>query len=211
MEHPAPFDPLGNRDHHSLLESSRRPILFYFHDPENNLCQLINPIVKTVCEGKAPSVEYYAIKTSEQKDLTYQFSVMEAPSFVLYYQNEEVRRMSKINYDESFEEDFRDFLVGDFLFGGESFNQVEEMDFFSVLREWYQLNLVAFMSPADPINWQLQPVLSNLTSTYPNYIRTHLVNSNSEQSLLTHYKINKVPALVMMKETDVKRFWLKTI
>lgn len=207
MSRPSPFEPIGNRDHHSLLESSRRPVLFYFHDPENNLCQLINPAVEAVCEQRAPSVEYYSITTSEQKDLTYQFRVMEAPSFVLYYREEEVRRLTSIDYDDQFEEDFREFLVGDFLFAGSDLNRVEEMNFFSVLREWYQVNLVAFMSPADPINWQLEPILSTLVSTYPNYLRTHVVNTNSEGSLLTHYKLDKLPALLMMKETDVIKKW----
>jgi hypothetical protein len=132
---------------------------------------------------------------------------MEAPSFVLNYRKQEVRRLTNINYDDNFRDDFREFLVGGFMFSVDSFNVVKERNFFSALREWYQINLVAFMSPADPINWQLETILKTLTRDYPNHLRTHLVNARTDKSLLTHYKLSNLPSLIMLDETSVVQQW----
>lgn len=207
MSASVPFKSLGNRDSGDALESARRPVLLYFHDPENRLCQLINPTVRDVTENSAPSIVKYSINVNTNKDVSYEFKVMEAPSFVLYYRQQEVRRLTKIDYDDNFNEDFQEFLVGDFMFATESFNIVEERNFFSALREWYQINLVAFMSPADPINWQLEEVLKSLTRDHPNYLRTHLINARTDESLLDHYKLSNLPSLIMLDETKVVRKW----
>jgi len=202
-----PFKSLGNRDSQDALGSARRPVLLYFHDPDNRLCQLINPDVGSVTEESAPSLVKYSIDVNSNKDVSYEFNIMEAPSFVLYYRQEEVRRLTKINYDDDFKENFREFLVGDFMFPSDKFNVVEERNFFSALREWYQINLVAFMSPADPINWQLESMLETLTRENSSYLRAHLVNARTDKSLLTHYKLSNVPSLLMLDETDVIKKW----
>ncbi len=207
MSSNVPFKPLGNRDSNDVLENAHRPVLLYFHVTENRLCELINPTIKEITEENAPDVVNYSIDVDANKDISYEFNVMAAPSFLLYYQDQEVRRLTNIEYDGNFKVKFREFLIGDFMFPPQPFNIVEERNFFSALHEWYQINLVAFMSPANPINWQLEEILKSLHRDCPNYLRTHLIDAKTNESLLSHYKLSNLPSLIMLDETDVIQKW----
>jgi thioredoxin-like negative regulator of GroEL len=204
---PDPFTPLGNKTPEDFLESTRRPVIFYFFNTDLNLCQLINPTVGEICREEAPSARYVAISAENHKDFTYEFNVTRAPSFLIYYNGEEVRRLTQIDYDDQFDVLFRDFLVGDFLFNTKNFHAVDENNFFNSLREWFQLNLVSFMVPGDPINWQLEPILGKLAEKNKNFLRLHLLNAETDSSLLTQYKLNHLPSLILLDETEVLRKW----
>jgi thioredoxin-like negative regulator of GroEL len=204
---PASFTALGNKTPEDFLDSTSRPVVFYFHDPDLNLCQLINPTVAKICQEEAPGAQYVAITAQDHKDFTYEFNVTRAPSFLIYYNDEEVRRLTNIDYNDQFDGLFRDFLVGDFLFSTTNFHELDENNFFNSLREWFQLNLVSFMVPGDPINWQLEPILSKLGEKHKNILRLHLINAETNPSILTQYNLNNLPSLILLDETEVLRKW----
>lgn len=207
MTAPANFQPLGNRNHDSIIESTRGPILLYFHNPETKLCDLINPIVEKISENNAPGLEKCSIDTSVNKNLIYDFNVMRSPAFVIFYQEEEVRRWNRIEYTDTFDEDFQEFLVGDFLFPTQDFKVLTDRNYISTLEEWYHLNLVGLMIPADPINWQLESIMRYLSREYSNHLRANIYNAREDDTVLKQFDVEHKPALLMMEETSMITKW----
>ncbi|MFB6344529.1 MAG: thioredoxin domain-containing protein [bacterium] len=207
MTPPEPFVSLTKRQCETVLQGIETPSLLYLHDPNANLCRLIEPIVTRHCKQKLTGVKCYGLDVKENKDLTFELNVTQAPAFVIYHRGNEIRRLTNIDYDEGFETTFGEFLVGDFLFDKSPYNVLEEVNFFSELKDWHQYNLVAFMEPSDPINWQLETVLEEFQRKKSNYIRSHLVNSNQNSSLLSHYKIKTLPAVILFQESDEVKRW----
>lgn len=207
MNPPEPFRSLDQRQFNTLVQGSETPSLIYLYDEQANLCQLIDPIVSKICTEKLKGINCFAIDVQENKDLTFELKVTRAPSFVYFHRGQEIRRLTRIDYDDEFETRLDIFLRGDFLFDDDSFNRLEEMNFFSNLKDWHQYNLVAFMQPTDPINWQLAPILSELYEDNANFLRLHLVDSTKNESLLSHYKIKNLPAVIFLEQSDEIRRW----
>lgn len=206
MTPPEPFRELDQRQFRNVVQESDTPNLIYLYDEDANLCQLIDPIVSKLCND-LNGINCYVLDVNKNKDLTFELNVTQAPSFVYFHKGEEIRRMTNIDYDDNVEARLEIFLTGDFLFNDSDFNRLEEMNFFKALKDWHQYNLVAFMQPTDPINWQLAPALIEIYQADPNFFRLHLVDSAKNESLLSHYKLKNLPAVIFFEESDELRRW----
>lgn len=207
MSIPAPFEWLSAEEAPEHLQSRTRPSLFYFTQPGANLCELINPIVGRVCEKQAGRFHFRAVNVTEDKDLAYDHNVMRAPSFVLYRDGVQIRRWTDVEYNQSFETEMHEFLAGDFLFERESFRIPEDRDFFREVRRSFDFNVIAFLEPAEPMNWRLKPVLEELEEHRSGKFRVFLVNATRNNTVPTHYKIKNHPAVLLIEDNEVLERW----
>lgn len=207
MAIPGCFTPSDQSQVRKRLESTHKPILVYFMGRDSNLGKLIQPVLEEVCSRIQGSFELLAVDLQENKDLSYEWRVMRTPSFILFRNGEEVRRMGNVSYHDDFASVFEEFLLGDFLFADDEFEHLDQEDFFPSVEQGFQTHLVAFLKPAHPANVRLADVLSGMRRQHPNLLRVSLVNTRNNPHLLEHFKLDEFPAVLSFQDGEKVREW----
>lgn len=207
MDLPEPFEWAGKEQIRHALDHYDKPCLFYFVDPNGSLCQLINPSVQRVSKNHDHKFEFVAININENRDITYELKIMRSPSFMILRKGSEIRRLTDVDYSNEFEEEFEEFLVGDFLLQNEDFDYLTDMNYFEAIDDWFGHNVVAFLKPSDPINWEIADVLEDLQDEFPSEVRVRVIDINDNDELPSFYGIENFPAVLAIKDGKVKKEW----
>lgn len=204
---PAPFQSTNLTDFQKRLESSRIPVALYFFEPDSNLCELLASSIENVTKPLTETFTFLAVDITEAKDLSYELQVMRCPAFIIFRQGEEIRRMSEITYTEDFNSRLHDFLLADFHFNYSDLQILDSMSFSSRLGASFQVDIISFMRPGEPTNWNLIPILRKLQDQHQNTILLSLVNANQSPELLEHFKVKQTPAVIAYNHGSVIKTW----
>lgn len=207
MTVPSTFETVGPDQFEKELNSTRKPVFVYFTEPNSNLCQLLEPEIEKVAGRLTGTFKFLAIDINDHKDLSYELQVMRCPAFALFREGDEIRRKTDVNYSEDFSQRLRDFLIGDFHFDYSNFQVLDSMNFSARLGAGFQVDVVTFMKPGQPSNWDLITALRSLRERHQNTALFSLVNAYSNKDILEHFKINDTPSVVAFNEGNVVKRW----
>jgi len=204
---PSTFEPTDQTDFQNRLESSRIPVVLYFFEPDSNLCRLLDPSIKKVTARMTETFTFLAVDITEHKDLSYELQVMRCPAFIIFRDTKEIRRMSEVNYTEDFDTRLHDFLLGNFHFNHNQFQILDSMNLSSRLGAGFQVDIVTFMRPGEPMNWNLMPVLRTLQDKHKNTTLFSLVNAYQSPDVLKHFKVKQTPSVMAFNNGSTIKSW----
>ncbi|MFB6356323.1 MAG: thioredoxin domain-containing protein [bacterium] len=208
MSVPKPYEVVSQNElKKSLKTLAPRPIILYFYEPDSNLCQLLEPKIEELSKEFREEFHFLALNISENKDLSYELNVMRCPSFLMYRDGKEIRRMFDVQYTESFDSEFREFLMGSFHFDTSSFQMLDSMNFTARVDTGFQLHLIGFMEPGYPRNWKIVPLLEDLKQSYPNSLVISLVNARNNSKILNRFSIKELPMFAAFQGGEVVERW----
>lgn len=207
MSLPEPFEEIPVRELENRIDQSPVPILVYLYEPDANLCELIKPEVEKVSRRLNRRLQFFAVNLPDNKNFGYDRRIMRSPAFVIYREGEEIRRWVEVNYHEAFQNEYREFLVGDFLFDTTEFERVDETDINSKLASNFRLGVVCFFNPSDPVNWKLRSILEEFKRRHPSQVRLFLVNHQQNKGLIQQFGLSSPPAVICREESTKLKSW----
>lgn len=207
MTIPSTFKTVGRDSFEEELNNTQKPVFVYFTEPSSNLCQLLDPEIEKVAGRLTGTFKFIAVNIDEHKDLSYELQIMRCPAFVLFRDGEEIRRNTDVNYSDDFGNRLRDFLIGDFHFDYSNFQLLDSMNFSARLGAGFQVDVVSFMNPGEPTNWDLITALRSLRERHQNTALFSLVNAYNSGDILEHFKINETPSVIAFNEGNVIKRW----
>ncbi len=208
MTIPRPFKPPESRKLEKVLAKVEKPALIYFLEPSSNLCQLIEPAVISVCEQHEDIFKFIGCRMADFRDYFYEWHIHSCPAFLLFREGEEIRRMANIKYRDDFQDQFQNFLVGDFLFDRSRFEYVDSVTFGHVVNTGNYYHLMVFMKPGHPTNWKLKPELERLQSEHSSHLQVSLVNTIKSKSLTKKYDLKQLPGVMLFQKGEMIKRWV---
>ncbi len=207
MSIPAPFRPPRQKDLNKVLEETEKPVVIYFIEPQTNLCQLIEPAISEIAQNHVNIFNFIGARVANFRDYFYQWRIRSSPAFLIFKNSEEIRRLAEFKYSDTFKEDFKKFLIGDFLFNYAGFEVVDSVSMPHLINTGTYYHLTAFMQPGDPTNWRLSPVLEKIKENHTSQIRLSLVNTRKSPDLVKKHNVPSFPSMILFKEGAKIRTW----